>query len=111
MKNTIDFLKLKNGKLGAINFNNMIPVKPRNYKVIYLNNESSLEIESRYKELLKDQLTWLNKNYEQVKNKSFKLYDLYINNKLNEQIRNRCCNFKLLEEKCREYNMESEIFV
>ena len=111
MKNTIDFLKLQNGKLGAINFNNMIPVKSKNYRVIYLNNESSLEIESRYKELLKDQLTWLNKNYEQVINKSSKLYDLYTNNKLNEQIKNRCCNFKLLEEKCSEYNMKSEIFV
>ena len=27
MKNTIDFLKIKNGELGAVNFNNMIPVK------------------------------------------------------------------------------------
>ena len=26
MKNKIDFLKIDNGKLGAINFNNMIPV-------------------------------------------------------------------------------------
>ena len=26
MKNTIDFLKIKDGQLGAINFNNMIPV-------------------------------------------------------------------------------------
>ena len=64
-----------------------------------------------YQKLLKKQLTWLNKNYEQVKNKSFKLYHLYINNKLNEQIRNRYCNFKLLEEKCSEYNMKSVIFV
>ena len=27
----------------------------------------------------------------------------YINNKLPENIKPRCCNFKLLEEKCREY--------
>ncbi len=27
MKNNIDFIKLSGGKLGAINFNNMIPVK------------------------------------------------------------------------------------
>ena len=26
MKNTMDFFKIDNGKLGAINFNNMIPV-------------------------------------------------------------------------------------
>lgn len=46
MKNTIDFLKIKNGELGAVNFNNMIPVK-----------------------------------------------------------RERCCNFKLLEEKCLKYTI------
>lgn len=30
MKNTLDFLKIKNGELGAINFNNMIPVMKNN---------------------------------------------------------------------------------
>ena len=37
------------------------------------------------------------------KNKSFKLYQLYNDNKLPENIKSRCCNFKLLEEKCLEY--------
>jgi len=111
MKNTIDFLKLQNGKLGAINFNNMIPVSRKNYSLIDLDTEYYIEAEQIYQKLLKEQLTWLNKNYEQIINKSSKLYDLYTNNKLNEQIRNRCCNFKLLEEKCSEYNMKSEIFV
>lgn len=111
MKNTIEFLKLKNGKLGVINFNNMIPVAKKNYSLLDLDTEYYNEAEQVYQKLLKEQLTWLNKNYEQVKNKALKLYDLYINNKLNEQIRNRCCNFKLLEEKCRKYNMETQIFV
>ena len=31
MKNDIDFYKLSNGKLGAINFNNMIPVPDGSY--------------------------------------------------------------------------------
>ena len=31
MHNTIDFLKIKNGELEAINFNNMIPVMNDNY--------------------------------------------------------------------------------
>ena len=30
MKNTVDFFKIKNGELGAVNFNNMIPVNENN---------------------------------------------------------------------------------
>ena len=32
MKNQIDFLKIKGGEWGAINYNNMIPVHPGNKK-------------------------------------------------------------------------------
>ena len=65
--------------------------------------------ERKYKILLSKQLIWLNDNIDLVKNKSKKLYDLYNSNKLNAEIKNRCCNFKLLEEKCYEYN-KTEIF-
>ncbi len=37
MKNKIDFLKIKGGELGAVNFNNMIPVKEQNYYLVDLN--------------------------------------------------------------------------
>ena len=76
MKNTIDFFKIKNGKLVAINFNNMIPVTKYNYKIIYLNKKVLTLKEKKYQELSKDQLNWLNENYIQVKNKSSKLFQL-----------------------------------
>lgn len=38
MKNTIDFFKIRNGELGVVNFNNMIPAMKNNYKVINLND-------------------------------------------------------------------------
>ena len=104
MKNTIDFFKIKNGELGAVNFNNMIPVNENNYSLVDLNKETLTVAELKYQKLLREQLDWLNANYKQVKNKSFKLYQLYSNKKLPENIRARCCNFKLLEEKCAEYN-------
>ena len=104
MKNTIDFLKLKDGELGAINFNNMIPVKENNYCLVDLSNKQSTVKEARYQKLLKEQLAWLNANYNQVKNKSMKLYKLYTEGRLNQSINNRCCNFKLLEEKCKKYS-------
>ena len=103
MKNTIDFIKIKNGELGAVNFNNMIPVKENNYDLIDLNAETNSSYEKKYLKLLKEQLDWLNSNSNQVKNKSYKLYHLYNDGKLAENIKSRCCNFKLLEEKCELY--------
>lgn len=106
MKNTIDFIKIKNGELGAVNFNNMLPVNKENYTLIDLNKETLIVSEMKYQKLLKEQLSWLNANYSLVKNKSFKLYNLYINNNLPESVKNRCCDFKLLEKKCIEYTLK-----
>lgn len=111
MKNNIDFLKLKNGKLGAVNFNNMIPVKNNNYMLVDLNKETNSLEELKYQNLLKEQLEWLNEHYLQIKNKSSKLYSLYINNLLPVNIRNRCCDFKLLEIKCLEYNKKELLII
>lgn len=103
MKNTVDFFKIKNGELGAVNFNNMIPVATENYSLVDLNKETLTMSELKYQKLLREQLIWLNANYNQVKHKSFKLYELYNKGKLSDNIKARCCNFKLLEEKCIEY--------
>jgi len=62
----------------------------------------------KYQKLLREQLAWLNANYYQVKNKSFKLYELYTKGRLPDNIKSRCCDFKLLEEKCKEYNKKEE---
>ena len=107
MKNTIDFFKIENGELGAVNFNNMIPVNEKNYSLVDLNKETLTIAELKYQKLLIEQLNWLNANYNQVKNKSFKLYQLYNKGKLPQNIKARCCEFKLLEEKCMEYNKSS----
>ena len=104
MKNMIDFFKIKDGELGAVNFNNMIPVTDKNYTLVDLNKETLTIAELKYQKLLKEQLSWLNAHYRQVKNKSFKLYQLYNSGKLPDNMKLRCCNFKLLEEKCLEYN-------
>lgn len=104
MKNTVDFYKIKNGELGAVNFNNMIPVMKENYTLIDLNKEALTVSEMKYQKMLKEQLSWLNKNFIQIKNKSFKLYQLYNSGKLSNNLKSRCCDFKLLEEKCIEYN-------
>lgn len=100
----MDFFKIKDGELGAVNFNNMIPVKENNYTLLNLNKDVLTVQEAKYQKLLKEQLRWLNSNYNQVKIKSYKLYNLYNEGILKENIKNRCCNFKLLELKCLEYD-------
>ena len=105
MKNTIDFLKIKDGELGAVNFNNMIPVTEKNYFLIDLNKRITNIEDLKYQRMLRQQLNWLNTNYKQVENKSFKLYKLYNEGRLPKNIQERCCNFKLLEEKCKSYDI------
>ena len=104
MKNNIDFFKIAGGLYGVVNFNNMISVKNSNYTIILLNENYNDLKNIQYQELLKNQYTWLSKNYTQVRNISSKLYNLYLKNRLASNIRDRCCNFKLLEKKCIEFN-------
>ena len=81
----------------------MIPVTKNNYGEIDLDtNELNLQ-EKKYQKMLKEQLAWLNANKYQIKDRSYKLYMKYKENKLSENIKNRCCNFPLLEEKSLEY--------
>ncbi len=104
MKSTIDFLKIDRGKLGTINFNNMLPVTKKNIIELDLGKDAVNESEEKYIKLLKSQLYWLNRNSEILYKKSKNLYNKYLNGTLNENILKRCCNFKLLEEKCNKYN-------
>ena len=107
MSNYIDFMKIevKNKMIGVINFNNMIPVTSANYEVLDLNQIQNSYEEQKYYNLLKADSIFLNKQKERVYRKSEKLYDYYQNGKLNSNVMKRCCNFKLLEEKCLEYNL------
>lgn len=106
MNNTMDFHKIEGGNLGAINFNNMFPIKDINscctllHFDIYANNSAS-----SYSYLLNKQLDWINNSETKdiLLSKAVKLRKRYLENKLPAIIRNRCCNFALLEEKCNEY--------
>lgn len=104
MKNNLDVVKIDKGNLGVVNFNNMIPVTENNYELFDLSKSPKDTYELKCLNLLKTQLLWLNKNIKNVKGKAFNLYNKYKNNTLDERIKKRCCNFILLEEKCKEYN-------
>ena len=108
MRNALDFQKIDNGNLGAINLNNMFPITnmPLTHEMIDISNDSELNNSQRdYTKLIKEQLIWLNRteNRDKILAKAISLRRSYINNTLPTKIRNRCCNFALLEEKCNEY--------
>ena len=102
MKDTLDFLRLDEEKLGAINFNNMLPVNDNNITILDLKNNNKEDV--RYNNLLKSQIYWLNRNKDIIHTKAKALYFDFMNNNLGENLKTRCCDFKLLETKCQEYN-------
>ena len=66
LKSKLDFLKIDNGKLGAINFNNMLPVTKNNIIKLDLDKECLTKSEEKYSKLLKEQIYWLNRNDEKL---------------------------------------------
>lgn len=104
MKNQIDFIKINSGEYGAINLNNMIPIELNQCKLIdiIINNKDNKD-DIMYKNLLINQIDWCNKNIEKILKATSKIYYTITLNKANKRLMDRCCNFKLLEEKCLEY--------
>ena len=104
MKNDIDFIKINNGVWGAINLNNMIPIEEEFIKKINLKiNPGDTEEEIKRKNLLINQITWCNSNREKILKYANKLYKLITQKKAPKELADRCCDFKLLEQKCLEY--------
>jgi protein AbiQ len=104
MNNSKDFHKIEGGQYGALNFNNMIPVKDDNLIKIDINNEP----DKKYKALLINQYMSLLDLTSVISRKSVGIYNLYIATEgltpNDKKIKDRCCNFPLLEEKCMVYN-------
>lgn len=101
MKNSLDFVKINQGKFGVINLNNMFPV----VEEVITEKNINLEKDNKYKELLVNQLDWCNKmeNRDNIYRKAEKLYKEILNKKEQSRFWNRCCNFSLLEEKAIEF--------
>ncbi len=99
MKNTQDFLKIDNGKLGGINLNNMMPIPKSYLEEIEVNKIKDI----KYKKMLYMQLDWAEKNKVRINNRAKNLYYLVIQKKATKSLIDRCCNFKLLEKKCQDF--------
>ena len=104
MHNYIDFLKIENGRLGVLNFNNMIPATIGAIHVLNINGNASGLSDSKYNHLLQNQTRWLLRNQGLIQTKAKRLHDLYCIDKLeDDRVKERCCNFTVLEKACIEY--------
>ena len=101
-----DLIKIDDGKLGVINLNNMIPIPISRCLKLELNELG----DEKYQTLLRKQLIWCNENSKQIIATAEKLYHLICySDKPNTMLRNRCCDFKLLERKCIEFMRENTL--
>ena len=99
MPNNIDFLKIDNGKSGVINFNNMIPVPKEEISIIDINKIE----DPKYSMLIVKQLHWSMNNNKKIKKHAKNLRKRSIDGTLPFNIKNRCCNFLLLEKQLEKY--------
>ncbi len=96
MKNGLDFRKIDSGKLGAINLNNMLPVPDSALMMINI----PAITDEKYKRLLNEQYEWLLHDFENVKKTATKLRRLFDEKAVSgykKAVKNRCCDFVLLE--------------
>lgn len=105
MKNDVDFMRIEGGTLGAINFNNMIPV----HDTAILPIDISAVTDVKYRFLLINQIRFFNKNEISILNKASKLYNSYKHNLLRPSVKERCCDFLNLEKVSKKYNPNFKI--
>lgn len=99
MRESQDFIKIKNGELGAINLNNMIPIPSSELKLIDINNVE----ENQYRKLLMKQISWCNTARNKITRRAYSLYRNIKYDNVTEKLKNRCCDFEVLEKACYTY--------
>ncbi|MBQ9659133.1 MAG: type III toxin-antitoxin system ToxN/AbiQ family toxin [Clostridia bacterium] len=110
MNEDMDFIKIMENDriLGVLNLNNMIPIDNENVRILkykeideYRKFKNDKE-KHLYISFLSFELGLINDKIDKIKSNAVELYNEKIN-RPNSKISKRCCDFKLLEEKCREY--------
>lgn len=96
MKERIDFIKI--GNKSVINLNNMFPVNEKNIKRVDIEKEE----DENYRQLLRNEYNLCVPKFKRIIKNANALYKQVV--KYNMPIKQRCCNFKLLESICIEYN-------
>ncbi len=95
-------------KIATIKFNCMIPIFPDVIKKIDLEEIAKDEDGENYKNLLIKEIIFCSDNRDKIIKKAEKTYKIFNENKpYMRGIVESCCNFKVLEQKCKEYQLNS----
>lgn len=97
MKKNLFIYKIHNGKYGILGFNNMIPIPNSQLIKFDINQENE-----KYRQILISQYHFCNKHIEEIMSRAKNTYIRRINEK-NKFLIKICCDFELLEQKCKEY--------
>lgn len=92
-------MKLDGGKLGLLGFNNMIPV----HDSALISFDIDKEEDKKYAELLRRQITYINRRKADILDSASKTYFKAIKGN-NEFLSKICCDFKKLERACVHYD-------
>lgn len=85
--------------MAVLNLNNIFPVPDD----IYSLKDPSLEVNQQYKNLLNNEIRIIKQKTEQIINNAMAVYNHKMSNDGKSKLSQRCLNFKLLEEKCKEW--------
>lgn len=97
MKDRLDFIKV--GDYCVINLNNMFPVIEEYCTLVDIANESDL----KYRKLLLTEARLIKKIEQRIVRNANQLYEVYYHEDCDVSLKKRCNDFKLLEEKAKEY--------
>lgn len=92
-------MKLDDGKLGLLGFNNMIPV----HDTAVISFDINAESDEKYAELLRRQVTYINRHKADILHHASQTYYSVVNKK-NKFLLGICCDFKKLEYACSKYD-------
>lgn len=98
IKNGYHIMKLDDGRLGLLGFNNMLPVPDSALIAFNIDNEPN----KKYAELLRRQATYINRKKADVLNHASQTYFRTVTQK-NKFLLRICCDFKKLELACDQY--------
>lgn len=107
MKNMKDFHKIASGKYGVINFNKIIPVPSECIIDFKFEDEEDME----YRTLLQNQYNCIKEMKSVIFKKSDNVYKIFHTSdteltSFDLRVKQRCCNFNLLEKMCDEYKQK-----
>lgn len=100
MRNSVDFMRIQGGELGAINFNNMIPVVDAAVEKVDTKKISDW----KYKLLLINQIEFFDMHDTEIVDRATKLYRSIRQKTARKEVQDRCCDFALLEKKSKLYD-------